>query len=158
MLLFYRLAEAFDRVNLSMLMEILKSINVDWRDRRLIQKDTNSVEIGRGVRQGCCMSPIYSTCTENGSSTRHLRGQEIFRLEEKKNHHHELRDDLVVISKNQTKLQNMMNRIVEVGRRYGMEINIDKSKVMRITKKNNLLRITVEKTRIGRRGSLQIPG
>ena len=64
--------KAFDRVNCTKLMQILKRIGIDWRERRLISKfymekkvkvrldrgETRSVKIGRGVRQGCCLSPI----------------------------------------------------------------------------------------------------
>jgi len=53
-------------------MQILKETGIDWRERRLIsnlymaqsvklrlnQRETISVKIGRGVRQGCCLSPI----------------------------------------------------------------------------------------------------
>ena len=60
--------KAFDRVNWTKLMQILKRIGIDWRERRLISKlymeqkvkvrldrgETRSVQIGRGVRQGCC--------------------------------------------------------------------------------------------------------
>ena len=72
--------KAFDRVNWTKLMQILKRTGIDWRERRLINKlymdqrvkvrldrgETRSVQIGRGVRQGCCLSPIlfnlYSEC------------------------------------------------------------------------------------------------
>ena len=61
-------------------MQILKVSGIDWRGRRLISKlymdqrvkvrlyrgETRSVQIGRGVRQGCCLSPtlfnLYSEC------------------------------------------------------------------------------------------------
>ena len=63
--------KAFDRVQWRKLFNILKAINVDWRDRRLIRnlyiKQTVRVrvaegesepgEIGRGFRQGCSLSP-----------------------------------------------------------------------------------------------------
>ena len=72
--------KAFDRVNWTKLMQILKRTGVDWRERKLISKlymdqrvkvrldrgEIRSVQIGRGVRQGCCLSPIlfnlYSEC------------------------------------------------------------------------------------------------
>ena len=61
-------------------MQILKISCIDWRERRLIRKlcmdqrvkvrldrgETRSVQIGRGVKQGCCLSPIlfklFSEC------------------------------------------------------------------------------------------------
>jgi hypothetical protein len=53
-------------------MQILKETDIEWRERRLISKlymdqsvkikldqgETRSVKTGRGVRQGCCLSPI----------------------------------------------------------------------------------------------------
>jgi hypothetical protein len=64
--------KACDRVNWTKLMQILKGIGIYWRERRLIsklymeqsvkirldQEEARSVKIGRGVRQGCCLSPI----------------------------------------------------------------------------------------------------
>jgi len=64
--------KAFDRVNWTKLMQILKETSIDWREGRLISNlymaqsvkvrlnrgETRSVKIGRGVRQGCCLSPI----------------------------------------------------------------------------------------------------
>jgi len=61
-------------------MQILKGNGIDWRERRLISNlymaqsvkallnrgETRSVKTGRGVRQGCCLSPIlfnlYGEC------------------------------------------------------------------------------------------------
>lgn len=63
----------------------------------------------------------------------------------------------MVISKTETELQNMINRIVKVGRRYGIEINI-RSEVMRISKRNKPLSVTRGKSRIGRHGLLQVFG
>jgi hypothetical protein len=64
--------KAFDRVNWTKLMQILKGTDIDCRERRLISNlymaqsvkvrlnrgETRSVKIGRGVRQGCCLSPV----------------------------------------------------------------------------------------------------
>ena len=72
--------KAFDRVNWTKLMQILKVAGIDWHERRLISNlymaqgvkvrlnrgEKRSVKIGRGVRQGCCLSPVlfnlYSEC------------------------------------------------------------------------------------------------
>ena len=72
--------KAFGRVNWTKLMQILRRTGIDWRERRLITKlymeqkvkvrlnrgETRSVQTGRGVRQGCSLSPIlfnlYSEC------------------------------------------------------------------------------------------------
>jgi len=70
---------AFDRVNWAKLMQILKRIGIDWRERRLISKlymeqkvkvrldrgETRTVQIGTGIRQGCCLSPVLcNLCSE----------------------------------------------------------------------------------------------
>ena len=64
--------KAFDRVNWVKMMEVLRSIQVDWRDRRMIVElymrqeavvrvvggESEPGVIGRGVRQGCPLSPL----------------------------------------------------------------------------------------------------
>ena len=52
-------------------------------------------------------------------------------------------DDTAIIAKTQEELQDMVNRLVDTGRKYGMEINIDKSQVMRISRSNESLQIKV---------------
>ena len=42
-------------------------------------------------------------------------------------------DDMSIIAKTQEELQDVVNRLVDTGRKYGMEINIDKSQVMRVS-------------------------
>jgi hypothetical protein len=64
--------KAFDRVKRTKLMQILKVTGIDLCERRLMSKfymdhsvklklgqgERRSVKIERGVRQGCCLSPI----------------------------------------------------------------------------------------------------
>ena len=52
-------------------------------------------------------------------------------------------DDMAIIAKTQEELQDMVNRLVDTGRKYGMGINIDKSQVMRVSRINETLQIEV---------------
>ena len=52
-------------------------------------------------------------------------------------------DDTAIIATNQVELQDMVNRLVETGRNYGIKINTDKSLVMRVFRSNELLQIIV---------------
>jgi Reverse transcriptase (RNA-dependent DNA polymerase). len=44
-------------------------------------------------------------------------------------------DDMAFIVKTQEELQDMVNRMVDSVRKFGMEINIDKSQVIRISRR-----------------------
>jgi hypothetical protein len=41
-------------------------------------------------------------------------------------------DDLVLLAKEEKALQDMIDKVIEIGRCYGMEKNVEKTKVMRI--------------------------
>ena len=48
-----------------------------------------------------------------------------------------------IIAKTQEELQDMVKKLVDTGRKYGMEINIDKSQVMRVSTSNESWQIKV---------------
>jgi Reverse transcriptase (RNA-dependent DNA polymerase). len=63
--------KTFDRINWTKLMQILKITGMGWREGRLLAnftwirvikydwtKEIKNVNIGRGVRQGFCLSPV----------------------------------------------------------------------------------------------------
>ena len=52
-------------------------------------------------------------------------------------------DSTAVISKTLEELQEMVNRLIDTGRKYGMKINIDKSQVIRVLRRNEILQIKV---------------
>jgi hypothetical protein len=39
-------------------------------------------------------------------------------------------DDLVLMAKEETVLQGMIDKLIDIGRCYGMEMNVEKTKVM----------------------------
>jgi hypothetical protein len=54
-------------------------------------------------------------------------------------------DDLVLLAKEETILQSMIDKLIEVGRGYGMEINVEKTKTMRISRQATPLQIEIDK-------------
>jgi hypothetical protein len=54
-------------------------------------------------------------------------------------------DDLVLLAKEETILQRMIDMLIEVGRGYGMEINVEKTKTMGIWGRPTPLQIKIDK-------------
>jgi hypothetical protein len=80
----------------------------------------------RGARQGCCVSLIhFNLCSEycakkalEGCGDFKIGGQVICTLR--------YADDLVQFGKKERGLQGMTERLIEIGRCYGMEMNVGK--------------------------------
>jgi len=120
--------KAFDCVNWTKLMQILKRTGSDWHERRLISKlytdqrvkvrvdrgETRSVQVGRGVRQGCCLSPIlfnlYSECLTKEA----LDGFEDFNIGGQIIQTVKYADELVLMAKEETVLQGMIDKLIEI--------------------------------------------
>ena len=77
--------KAFYRVDWVKMLQSVKNARVDWRDRRLIYTQQKAVvrvgkeyseesEIGRGVRQECCLSPLYIVQHPCGSNDARSHG------------------------------------------------------------------------------------
>jgi len=123
-------------------MQILKKTGIDWHERRLISNlymaqsvkvqlnggETRSVKIVRAVRQGCCLSPIllnfYSKCL----TTEALERFGDFKIGGQIIHTVKYADDLVLLAKEEKVLQVMIDKLIEIGRCYGMEMNVKKNK------------------------------
>jgi len=150
--------KAFDRVKWTKLMRILKRIGIDWRETGLIRKlymdqrnkvrldrgETRSVQIGRGVGQGCCLSPVmfnlYSECLTkealDGLGDFNIGGQIIQTVK--------YADDIVLMAKEESVLQGMIDRLIEIGSCYGMEMNVEKTKAMRISRQPSPVTIMID--------------
>jgi hypothetical protein len=100
----------------------------------LYRGETRSVKIGRGVRQGCCLSHflfnLYSECFTKEA----LEGFGDFKLGAQIIHTVKYADGLVLLLKEEKVLQDMIDKLIEIGRCYGMEINVEKTKVMRTSR------------------------
>jgi hypothetical protein len=92
------------------------------------------VKIGRGVRQGCSLSLILFNLYSEYLTNEALEGLGDFKIGGQIIHTVKYADDLVLLAKEEKVLQDMSDKLIEIGRCYGMEINVEKTKVMRISR------------------------
>jgi hypothetical protein len=57
-------------------------------------------------------------------------------------------DDLVLLAREEKVLQGMVDRLSEIGRRYGMEMNVEKTKVMRISRQPSPMKIMIDQKQL----------
>ena len=95
---------------------------------RLDRGETSSVKIGRGVRQGCCLSPILFNLCGECLTKEALDGLGDFKVVRQIIQTVKCADDLVLMAKEETVLQGMIDKLIETGRYCGMEINVEEQK------------------------------
>jgi len=93
---------------------------------RLNRGETRSVKTGRGVRQGCCLSPILFNLISEYLTKEALEGLGDFKIGGHLIHTVKYADDLVLLAKEEKVLQDMIDKLIEIGRCYGMEFNVEK--------------------------------
>ena len=152
--------KAFDRVNWKKMMEVLKKVGIDWKDRRMIcslyMKQTAVVRVGNecsdesvigcGVRQGCCLSPLLFTlymemmmieAMEDVEEGVKIGGQLLKDVR--------FADDQGMVASSEAGLQRLMDSLVMVAKDYNMRINVKKTKVMKVCRKGDgAVNITLE--------------
>ena len=151
-------------------MQILKGTGIEWRERRLISNlymaqsvrvrlncgETRSVKTGRGVTQGCCLSPVlfnlYCECLTKEA----LEGFGDFKIGGQIIHIVKYVDDLVLLAKEENVLQKMIDKLIEIGGCYGMEMNVEKTKVMRISRQSFPVKIMIDQKQLENVESLNI--
>lgn len=149
--------KAFDRIRHDKLIEILKKIGLDSKDIRIIRdaywnqktkvkidnEETEWIEIKRGVRQGCILSPIlYNIYSEeivqevldNRKEGIKINGTVINNLR--------YADDMVLIATKSKDLQKLVEDVEKQSEVMGLSLNVKKTKIMcvnRISIKFNIL-------------------
>jgi len=123
-------------------MQILKRTGIDWRERRLISNlymaqsvrvrlnrgETRSVKIVRGVRKGCCLSPILFNLYSEWFTNEALEGFRDLKIDSKIIHTVKYADNIVLLAKEEKVIQDMIDKLIEIGGCYGMEMNVEKKK------------------------------
>jgi len=143
-------------------MPMLKGNGIDWHERRLISNlymaqsvkvrlnrgETRSMKNRRGVRQGCCLSPIlfnlYSECLTKEA----LEGLGDFKIGGQIIDTVKYANDLVLLAKGEKMLQDMIDKLIEIGRCYGLEMNVEKTKVMRISRQPFPVKIMIDQNQL----------
>jgi hypothetical protein len=122
---------AFDRVNWNELMQILKVNGIGWRERRLISKlymdqcvkvrlnrgETRSVNIGRGVRQGCCLLPVLFNLYSEYLINETVESRGNFIIGRQVNRAVKCVDELVLLAKETAVLRGVIERTIGTGRK-----------------------------------------
>lgn len=145
--------KAFDRVRHDLLMDSLRSAGLDERDVNLLrdlywnqsarikvgEATSKQIDIRRGVRQGCVLSPmlfnlysehIFGMALADTSDGVKVNGVNINSIR--------YADDTVVIADSDLGLQRLLNNVHRACEDFGMKINIKKTKVMVIKKSKNV--------------------
>ena len=144
-MLFIDFRQAFDLINRRQLMSALKELGIHPKLRRLISMTmfkttvsikfqrgiTEEIGVNKGVRQGDALSAtLFNLALEYvvrkiNTGTLRTRGGQIIAYA----------DDIVLVTKRRKIMKDMLSEIIEEGKKIGLEINEDKTKIMRIGKK-----------------------
>lgn len=169
--------KAFDQVKHDKLVNILRSTGIDEADIRIIQnlyygqkasvrvegQLTEEVNIRKGVRQGCVLSPllfniyseeIFSEALDDMPIGININGHLIKTLR--------YADDTVLIADSLEDLQQLLNKVIDVGNEYGISLNTNKTKFMVINKNsmdaNEIIRLYANDVALERVESLTYLG
>ena len=144
--------KAFDRVRWTKLLEILEKIGVDWRDRRLIRNlymkqtavvrtengNSEPADIGRGVRQGCLLSPLLFSIYAEMMMVEAMEDiEEGVRVGGELLKDVKFADDQGMVAQSEKGLQKLMDAVNDTGKLYDMKMNVKKTKVMRVCRDGN---------------------
>lgn len=144
-------SKAFDKVKHNKMITVLQDSGIDGKDLRIIKnlywnqsahikinnEKTEEVKILRGVRQGCILSPLIFNLYSEAifqEALEHIEAGILLNGELINNFRYA--DDTVIFASTAHGLQLLMNQVAETSRKYGLEVNPNKTKVMIISKEN----------------------
>ena len=134
------------------MMEVLKKLGIDWRDRRMIKRlymeqsatvriageCSDSNVIGREVRQGCCLSPLlFAIYVEMMMAEAVDNVEEGVKVGGRLLKDVRFADDQGMLAGSEVGLQRLMDGLMAAAKKYDMKINVKKTKVMKISRKGD---------------------
>ena len=104
---------------------------------RVAEGESELAEIRRGVRQGCLLSPLlFSIYVEEIMIEAIEYIDEGVKVGGKLLKDIRFADDQAMVADSEKGIQQIMEKLVEVGRKYDMKINVKKTKTMRISRRD----------------------
>src|ERR1043165_1278327 len=102
-------------------------------------------QIKKGVRQGCILSPYLCNIVAEMVMRETLEGfKGGIKIGGRKISNLRYADDIVLLAKSVTELQGLIDRLDEVSQKFGLMINIDKTKVMGMDRADCHIRVQGE--------------
>ena len=135
------------------MMDILNQLGVDWRDRKLIcelhtkqqavvrvvDEETDLCIIGRGVRQGCSLSPLlFSIYAEEMTAEALDSVNEGIKVGGYLLKDTRFADDQGIVAETEEGLEKIKDGLNDISHQSGMKINVKKTTVIRISRHGNL--------------------
>ena len=136
-------AKAFDKVKHSKMIECLSENGTNEKDLKVVAKlyceqtaavrtengVTKESQIKKGVRQGCVLSAsLFNLYTENIYGE--IEEMKVVNVDGVNINDSRYLDDTLLFAENNTDLQGLVTAINDIGKRYGIEMNIAKTKGM----------------------------
>jgi len=108
--------------------------------------DTRSGKIGRRIRQGRCLSPILFSLYRQYLTNEALEVFGDFKIGGKVIRTLKYANKIALLAKEVVVLHGMFDRQLEIGRQYGMEINVQQTRLMRISRHPSPVQIMIGQT------------
>ena len=103
---------------------------------KVMQEYSEESDIGREVKQGCCMSPILFNIYAKAMIIEAMEGiEEGIRVGGKLINDVRFADDQGMVANTETGLQKIMDNLHRTAEQYGMRINIKKTKVIMVSRR-----------------------
>ena len=147
-LCFIDYTKAFDKVKHNNIIVILEALNIDGKDLRIIKnmyweqtaairiknEISEFIQIKRGVRQGCVLSPdLFSLYSEN--IMRHVEEMPGISIGGHNVNNLRYADDTVLIAEDEEHLQTLLDVIVKESEKLGLSLNSRKTETMVVSRK-----------------------
>ena len=119
-------------------IEILKTVYQEAKSKVKVDGNLVEVEIARGVRQGCVLSPVlFNAVLEDIFRSLDWEGKGI-NMNEEWVSHLAYADDVVIFGRSLKAVQGMLNELDEASRKVGLEISAKKTRAMGNMRGGNL--------------------